>query len=1318
MATINGVPNGVTYGTSGNDTIIGTVSFTEDLRGLAGNDTLISKAYDSTLTGGDGADVFSYTKRASGRDVITDFTLGIDKLDLSSLGVTELSQLAPLTSQSGADTLIQISPGVFAHGTVVLETITLRGVNAAQLLSNAGNFILATGPSATVTGYKGVQFAVAGGGTLTGGDWLIGGTGNDTLYGGSNLYGGSGNDHLTGTGALYGGAGDDVLSTATGANATLTGGDGADTFAVGGARVGAVTITDFTPGVDHIDLTGTRIGDLAALQQVLSEPGFSSVITVAGLTITIPGVANSTLLANPANIIFDPTTGPDLYHAGNGTETWRGTAFDDSYFGGTGAGTAYGGDGNDLLYGGAGNDTLYGGDGNDLLDGGTGTDTLTGGAGADVFRFAAHGFGQATITDFTPGADRIDLSGLGIIDLSAVATLLTASGHDSVFTLQWQGVTETITIKGVDPATLRANPANFIFAAKTNVPLFAGDRGSQVLGSAGNDTLLGGGGNDTLYGLNGRDLLVGTGGNDTLYGGAGNDTLIQNSGIATMIGGAGQDRFIATGGTTVTIADFTIGQDKLDISGLGINDLHTLSLLLTQVGSDAVLQANSTVVLKGISVAALLASHGSIVYATQASQPDQTFPDSFDLPTVLYGSRGADTLVTGSGDDTIYGGPGNDTINGTAGTDILYGGAGRDTFVFDAGSGQDTIRDFSLTQDRIDLRSLGPLWQADLPGMIAQSGADTLVTLSAGNTIRLVGIDAASLLAHPGAFLLAVPAGSNLVRGTTADEVLTGTSGRDVIFGGGGTDTLYGGAGADTLYGGANSTVYGGAGADVLTLATGATLTGDGGKDRFVFDRAMTGNAVITDFTLGADRLDLRDLGVTDVAGIAGRIVQFGSSTVITLSTGGTVKLLNVDAGALVANAGNFIFAPSTAQTGPVFYAYGTITGFAVGTDKLDVSALGINDLGTLAVLARQVGADTVIAIQHGVGTGGFSDIGQYFPVGWTDTITLKNVNAADLVASANNFVFSTNHAASTITGTIYADTLIGTAGDDLILGAPSGQVSYGQDQLFGGGGNDVLTSGYGADLLYGGDGNDTLYGGGIYTGHDTLTGGAGADTFVVSNQTQTTITDFIPGVDKLDLGGADAAAIQPTVTQSGADTLVTWSTYQYLLLKNVDAAALLSNPNNFASVTPVTFTQTGSGTITGTTGADVIGGSAGADMLYGGDGADRLYGGAGNDTLVGGAGNDTLIGGAGADRFVFAAGDGHDLIADFNSAQGDRIDLSAISGLHLVTGAFTAPDQVALVVHDGITSIEVNLDGNLTTIDLQIDVIASVTVTASDLVL
>lgn len=110
-----------------------------------------------------------------------------------------------------------------------------------------------------------------GGGT--GNDWLYGDTGNDYLGGDSGndvLYGGTGNDTLdggmdndwlygdSGTDKLMGGSGNDYLqgSSSTWSNSyeydTLTGGAGADTFALGtwwgNSYVGAgyATITDFS----------------------------------------------------------------------------------------------------------------------------------------------------------------------------------------------------------------------------------------------------------------------------------------------------------------------------------------------------------------------------------------------------------------------------------------------------------------------------------------------------------------------------------------------------------------------------------------------------------------------------------------------------------------------------------------------------------------------------------------------------------------------------------------------------------------------------------------------------------------------------------------------------------------------------------------------------------------------------------------------------------------------------------------------------------------------------------------------------------------
>ena len=102
--------------------------------------------------------------------------------------------------------------------------------------------------------------------------------------------------------------------------------------------------------------------------------------------------------------------------------------------GGRRADTLIGGPENDVLNGQDGADILRGGAGPDILRGGAGYDQLTGGAGADRFVFAsAAEIGNGTtpssrdvIADFTPGEDRIDLSG---IDANASAR------GDQAFTL-------------------------------------------------------------------------------------------------------------------------------------------------------------------------------------------------------------------------------------------------------------------------------------------------------------------------------------------------------------------------------------------------------------------------------------------------------------------------------------------------------------------------------------------------------------------------------------------------------------------------------------------------------------------------------------------------------------------------------------------------------------------------------------------------------------------------------------------------------------------------------------------------------------------
>jgi hypothetical protein len=64
-------------------------------------------------------------------------------------------------------------------------------------------------------------------------------------------------------------------------------------------------------------------------------------------------------------------------------------------------------------------------------------------------------------------------------------------------------------------------------------------------------------------------------------------------------------------------------------------------------------------------------------------------------------------IVGGDGNDELLGGNNDDILIGGNGADTLVGGAGRDLFGYGSLSeGQDTIVDFSFSEDLIDLRSL------------------------------------------------------------------------------------------------------------------------------------------------------------------------------------------------------------------------------------------------------------------------------------------------------------------------------------------------------------------------------------------------------------------------------------------------------------------------------------------------------------------------------------------------------------------------------------------------------------------------------------
>jgi Ca2+-binding RTX toxin-like protein len=73
---------------------------------------------------------------------------------------------------------------------------------------------------------------------------------------------------------------------------------------------------------------------------------------------------------------------------------------------------------------------------------------------------------------------------------------------------------------------------------------------------------------------------------------------------------------------------------------------------------------------------------------------------------VLYGGTESDVLVGGDGDDTLYGEAGGDMLATSSGYDALYGGAGSDQFMFTKTSGIDTIYDFVVGVDKLNVSLL------------------------------------------------------------------------------------------------------------------------------------------------------------------------------------------------------------------------------------------------------------------------------------------------------------------------------------------------------------------------------------------------------------------------------------------------------------------------------------------------------------------------------------------------------------------------------------------------------------------------------------
>lgn len=567
--------------------------------------------------------------------------------------------------------------------------------------------------------------------------------------GADRIEAGGGNDRLNGR------AGDDELDGGTGADSVV--------YVFGDLPPGSDLAADISPSGISFDATGVAATGFGLIDaDILSTDMVSNVETV--------GVFGS-----------------------NFADSIIGGATDDFLAGGLGDDVISGGDGNDIMVGQAGDDRLMGGAGNDILGddlvgfetfggSGAGNDVLSGGDGDDSFLASA---GNDSI-DGGPGSDGVfyELGALGEgVSFSAFGVGLDGSG---VISLEGLGTAVVSSIEAI--ALTGTNFEDTIIGSALADNLAGGSGNDGFLGSPGNDTINGGPGSDQLGYVFGEPFDVpddplfasvriwfedfdsplwnvqssinldassvdASGSGVISVAGWGEDTVSDLNSIAVV--GSAFDDTISLGATDdVVIGD---GGDDVLSGGGGFN------VFFGDDGNDTIIGGPDTdwvLYLFNAGAQAAISVDASGVDANGSGVVHSGPPGTDTLSNVevllVYGSVFFDdTLIGGGtsdglsglgGNDTLIGGGGNDLLNGGPGKDSLQGGAGSDVFQFNAGAGQDTVLDFNIEEDSLELRDglTGSSTQVDTsdPNDTAADTApdSTRVVFSDGGEVLLLGV--------------------------------------------------------------------------------------------------------------------------------------------------------------------------------------------------------------------------------------------------------------------------------------------------------------------------------------------------------------------------------------------------------------------------------------------------------------------------------------------------------------------------------------------------------------------------------------------------
>ncbi|WP_458379094.1 VCBS domain-containing protein [Pseudomonas chlororaphis] len=477
-------------------------------------------------------------------------------------------------------------------------------------------------------------------------------------------------------------------------------------------------------------------------------------------------------------------------------------------------------------------------------------------------------------------------------------------------------------------------------------------------------------------------------------------------------------------------------------------------------------------------------------------------------------------------------------------------------------------------------------------------------------------------------------------------------------------------------------------GSPVFALSADDNLSGSSGADTFVFAQPI-GNNQIYNFDVTADKIDL--IGFTGVTAFADLSISndANGNALVSIGSGQTVTLKGVDAADL--SEANFQFDrdPLTSNSGTLTIADGAIMPFGGSIDNSGTIELGSAGNETrLEILFRG-------ATLTGGGQVLLSDNAQNVIFGGSADTVLTNID--NRISGAGQLGAGQMILANA--GLILASGL-----NSLVLDTGTHTITNsGVLESTGTGGMTVASTVENTGHLWANGGDLHLLADVTGNGSATIDGDA---SLTFAGAAHTSVAFHGEGAGSLVIAQAEAAGSLVGILGLESDDMLTFGNLAFGAntqlsynanasgaggLLTVDDGAHRAEVNLLGHYSAEDFQITD-------------GGEAGTQVSYHGESsgtlvgsmlADTLNGGDGNDIIVGRGGEDTLSGGAGADVFAYLnANEGGDHILDYNYAEGDTVDLSALLNANFVSGTSQVADFVQLAQSGSDITVQVDPDG------------------------